>query len=91
MEQSLQKRSLSRKNEPSPGSYEVEKSIDKTQGRKSFQVKITNSKFLKFTGEKTLITLVVELIAQQKKQVPAVGQYDIEKSLDRISKPRGYK
>ncbi len=39
-----------KKNSPSPCSYKFEESHMKTQGHKPFQMKISKSKFLKFTG-----------------------------------------
>ena len=35
--------------------------------------------------------LFVELIAAQKKSIPSMGQYDLSKTFDKISRPKGYK
>jgi hypothetical protein len=54
-EATLKKESTKKNNDPSPCTYKAEESYDKTQGKKSFKLKISNSQNLKFTGKKYLI------------------------------------
>lgn len=50
-EQEIEKRETKKRDDPSPGSYDTMTSYDKTQGQKTFQLKISQSKFLKYTGK----------------------------------------
>mmetsp|Transcript_18225 Transcript_18225/g.13250 ORF Transcript_18225/g.13250 Transcript_18225/m.13250 type:complete len:189 (+) Transcript_18225:184-750(+) len=65
---------------PSPFSYKWEQSFDNSQLPKR-SMTISKTKNVKFT----------ELVAKSKKEVPAVGHYDISKSFDKISRPKGWK
>eukprot|EP00347_Sterkiella_histriomuscorum_P012830 403367062 len=80
MEKDLRKRDVERKNDPSPVTYKTEDAWKKTQAPKLGNY-VSKSKNLKFT----------DIVQKNNKGMPSVGQYDVEKSLDRISKPKGWK
>jgi len=54
-EATLKKEATKKNNDPSPCTYKAEESYDKTQGKKSFKMKISNSQNLKFTGNDFLL------------------------------------
>lgn len=82
-EKELKKRKWEKDNSPSPTSYQIAESFEKTQTQRVGSVKIIKElKIPKFT----------EIAAQRNKWVPPVGSYNLDdKVYNRISKPKGYK
>ncbi|CDW89632.1 UNKNOWN [Stylonychia lemnae] len=80
MELTLKKRDVERKNSPSPVSYKTEDAWSKTQAPRVSYI-ISKGKNLKFT----------DIVQKNSSKIPSVGHYDISKSFDKISRPKGWK
>lgn len=79
-EMEIKERSAKKDNSPCVHTYHPERSIEATLRHGSY-FRIPKTKNKKFT----------EIVAQEKKHVPGVGRYNLEKSLDFISRPKGWK